>query len=372
MTATFASTLRGEYYDGHSSAARAVSVSLDHAGLLHFDPGLRPPTPLAWAAISSQIGTTPRSITFADGALIETTDHRIVDHWLTQHRPGAGWIHQFETRASFVVAAVALLALFVIASITWGIPWASKFAANQLPAEITHHIGDAAVESMDKLVLQPSLLDAARREEITLRFQTLLPPTGSEVTYNLEFRQGGMIGANAFAFPNGTVIMTDELVELTEIDDELASILLHEIGHLEHRHSLRQIISHSSLAILTTILTGDMSAAGALVVTAPNVIMEASYSRGLETEADTFALAQMQRLGIATQHFASIMERLELAMTKSPGKCPATERDNDENLSCVEDETDGTEEANWLGFFSSHPLTKERIARFGGPSAAPN
>lgn len=370
MTTPLASILGGEYYDGHTSAGHRVSASLSHDGLLHLDPELRPPTPLASVTISSRIGTTPRSITFADGALIETTDHRVVDRWLTQYRPGAGWIHQFETRASFVVTAVALLVLFVVACITWGIPWASKLAANQLPAEITHRIGDAAVESMDRLVLRPSLLDAARREEITRRFQTLLPLAGSDITYNLEFRQGGMIGANAFAFPNGTVMITDELVKLARVDDELASILLHEIGHLEHRHSLRQIISHSSLAILTTLLTGDVSAAGALVVAAPNVIMEATYSRGLETEADSYALAQMQLLGIAPQHFANIMERLELATSNPPGRCPAAGLDDDESQPCVEDAPDGTEQANWLGFFSSHPLTQERIARFAGPAAA--
>ena len=50
--------------------------------------------------------------------------------------------------------------------------------------------------------------------------------------YQLEFRHGGYIDANAFALPSGIIVMTDELVELAKSDDELISVLAHEIGHV--------------------------------------------------------------------------------------------------------------------------------------------
>jgi Zn-dependent protease with chaperone function len=46
--------------------------------------------------------------------------------------------------------------------------------------------------------------------------------------------------ANAFALPNGRVVVTDELVELLKNDsDALRAVLLHEIGHVQHHHSIR-------------------------------------------------------------------------------------------------------------------------------------
>jgi len=63
-------------------------------------------------------------------------------------------------------------------------------------------------------------------------------------------------------------------------------------------------------------LTGDITAAGSLAVGAPNVLMEASFSRQMETEADTYALNRMQHLGIPSEHFANIMARMEFTVVR--------------------------------------------------------
>jgi Zn-dependent protease with chaperone function len=361
-------TIRGDYYDGVSSAAHPVSLTLSDQGELTMQPPLTVPVAINQVVISSQIGSTPRAIRFANGGLLESHDHGVIDQWLVDHQPRAGWIHQFESHIGYVIGALVLLVALVGATATWGIPWASGLIAQRLPVEMTRNIGDKALESMDQFVLRPTALPEDSRQRLTQKFQRLLPTSGDPLAYRLEFRQGGAIWANAFAFPNGTIVMTDELVELAEVDDELLSILLHEIGHLEHRHSLRQIISHSSLAILTTVLTGDISAAGALVVAAPNVMMESSYSRAMETEADTYSLTHMPELGLDPKHFANIMERLELAASdetaaaNNPAVGDSATWQADE---CPEDSADREIRLpEWLGFFSSHPLTAERIARF--------
>ena len=59
------------------------------------------------------------------------------------------------------------------------------------------------------------------------------------------------VDANDRVHSPGAVVITDELIALAKNDDEIMSVLFHEIGHVEHRHSLRMVISHSGLAILS-------------------------------------------------------------------------------------------------------------------------
>ncbi|MBL4622495.1 MAG: M48 family metalloprotease [Immundisolibacteraceae bacterium] len=364
-------TVNGTYFDGHSAASHPVTLSLDEQGLLHLDPTHHQPIPLDEITIGSRIGSTPRRLEFPDGGLVETGDHRSIEQWQrsTTKNGHYGWIHRLESSIAYGAGALLFIIALILVSLMWGIPWSSNLIAHALPEDITQTIGDSAVESLDQLIFSSSELDPQRYQQLQLKFQQLLTNSNNHKGYRLEFRHGGVIGANAFAFPNGLVVMTDEMVELADLDEELLSIFLHEIGHLEQRHSLRQIIAHSSLAILTTLLTGDITAASSLVVGAPNLLMKASYSREMETEADTYALIEMERLQLATEHFANIMDRLEFAMVEAQSEVHTEPTDPDPD--------DENSEESWLNkvelldFFSSHPLTEQRTARFRQGKPAP-
>ena len=351
---------KGHYYDGKTARVHPAELGVNNNGELELSPALRPPTPFADIKISSRVGNTPRRIEFADGALFETQDQSIIEQWLESRGDASPWVHHLENKTSYALGALFLVVVFIGVSVTWGIPWSSKYIAQMMPASITVPLGDSALESLDKLVLYPSELSPQRQAELRAQFQKRLPTDDSGYEYQLLFRGGGKIGPNAFALPNGTIIITDELVALADFDEELQAILLHEIGHLHHQHSLRQIIAHTSLVVLTTTLTGDITAAGTLIAGAPNVLMEASFSREMETEADSYSLQQMQQLNMDTEHFANIMERLEFAAVDDDEcKQPTDSSDTDDN---VDEHWLKTTEV--LDFFSSHPLTKERIARF--------
>jgi Zn-dependent protease with chaperone function len=178
--------------------------------------------------------------------------------------------------------------------------------------------------------------------------------------YKLLFRKGGHIGANAFALPDGTVVITDELIELATHDKEILSILMHELGHVIHRHSLRRVISHSGLAVLTVLITGDVSSAGELVLALPNILMDSSYSRDHEWEADGYALKTMQKQGIPTSRFADIMERLE----SYQAEFEASPDNDDKTVDNKEYENADDSGYGWSEYISSHPASKDRIARF--------
>ncbi len=260
-----------------------------------------------------------------------------------------GLTHILESKLSYIFGSIAFIAIFLIISVTWGLPWASKVLANFIPTEVSIKLGEGVLESIDSLVFEPSELEQYDQEKWRETFVSLLPEETIDFSYKLEFRSGGIIGPNALALPDGTVVVTDELIHLAKVDEEIQSVLLHEIGHVVNRHGLRRIITHSSLAIIVSLFAADLSSAGAIVLAVPSILMESSYSRDLEWEADDYSLNEMQRLGIETVHFANFMLRLESEISEQPDQ--------------YEDE--GEEESNnWMNYISTHPPTADRVARF--------
>ena len=80
--------------------------------------------------------------------------------------------------------------------------------------------------------------------------QSILDSLSSDPFIRLEVRSAPQIGANAFALPSGIIVVTDELVALSEDDDELAAVIAHELGHVHHRHIMRTVIQNSAAALL--------------------------------------------------------------------------------------------------------------------------
>ena len=145
------------------------------------------------------------------------------------------------------------------------------------------------------------------------------------------------------------MIFTDQLVTLAERDEELLGVLAHEIGHIERRHGLRQVLQGSALGLLAMTVTGDLSSVSSLVASIPLILTQLGYSRDFEHEADRFAADLLASHGIDAAHLGALLLRLESAMRD----CPAAER-------CAD--PDG----GWSSYLSTHPPTAERLPRLNG------
>ena len=142
-----------------------------------------------------------------------------------------------------------------------------------------------------------------------------------------------MIGANALALPSGTIIVTDDLVTLARDDREIFGVLAHEAGHVDHRHGLRNILQNSIVGLVVAWFIGDVSS---IAAAAPTALLEASYSRELEREADMYAVEVLRTNGIPVRHFAEILRRLDV-------------------------DSGGSEISRAFDYLSSHPATSERL-----------
>lgn len=307
--------------------------------------------------ISARIGNSARFISLPNQVKFETEHNDSVDQ-LIKIATEKGHIkkglyhklaYRLESNIYFVVLTIAILISSTWGFVQYGIPFLSKEVAMILPAEIAAEIGQGSLEIMDETVTQESELTLSRKEVLRLHFNSLIPEDENNIPLTLVFRKSEFIGPNAFALPSGNIIFTDEMIYLSENDDELKTIMLHEIGHVVHRHGLRQLFQQSGLAILILLISGDVSTTSAMILALPGVLLEAQYSQAMETEADTFALNRLAQHQLEAKHFAAIMSRMEGIQ-------------NDQNQAL--EVGDNQENADFSSYFSSHPATQERIQRF--------
>ena len=130
---------------------------------------------------------------------------------------------------------------------------------------------------------------------------------------------------NAFALPGGYLGVHLGLMAITQTRDELASVLAHEMTHINQRHIARSIANsrqQSLISIATTILgviaatqSGGGNAAGALITSGQAVGIQGqlNFSRDMEREADRIGSSVMASAGFNPAGMASMFERLQKA-----------------------------------------------------------
>ncbi|KQW31672.1 metalloprotease [Rhizobium sp. Root274] len=262
--------------------------------------------------ISTRVGRIPRRISFVDQSLFETEDNDAVDLWLKRHRR-TGVVHElerFHPRLAAMVIAVALLAVLIY---RFAVPALVEIAVVVTPPAVTQWMASGTLISLDKAVFSETKLPQARQDEIRAAFADIarVSVRGPDA-YNLNFRGGGAIGPNAFALPDGTLVITDELVELADNDlDMITGVLAHEIGHVERDHSLRQLYRAAGTAGLIMLIAGDVGSAGEDILTNGAALMSLSYSRDAESEADRISVELMSKAGRDPRAIGRFFEKIE-------------------------------------------------------------
>lgn len=334
---------RGVYFDGLSSQRHDAQLGLDADGnwCLQYGEAVRSYPP-AGVQVGSRLGNSARMVSFADGGHFASDEHAALDLMMRHlHGAGHGTLHSLESSWKWILTSVVVLLLALYLGLTQGAPLAARGIVALLPPAIETHIGRQTLQFLDDYLLEPSQLPAERQQQLQQHFAPMLT-AHPELNLRVHFRDAG-IGANAFALPGGDLVFLDDMVDLSEDDDELSAVLAHEIGHVAGHHGMRRIVQNGLLYWGMMAITGDISAASDTLAGAPAYLMNMAYSRDMESDADDFALQQLRRQGIAPVHFANIMRRLD-----------ATD-DNEAPASRTE---------KLLHMLSSHPDTRERVRKF--------
>jgi beta-barrel assembly-enhancing protease len=114
---------------------------------------------------------------------------------------------------------------------------------------------------------------------------------------------------NSFATMGGFVYVYEGLVDFVQSDDELASVLGHETGHIERRH----VITENSKAEILNILFGIASIFSPILYNFGGLAeagLMAKVSRENEIQADRYGLQLMSRAGYDPDSMVTMMAHL--------------------------------------------------------------
>lgn len=122
--------------------------------------------------------------------------------------------------------------------------------------------------------------------------------------YQWEFNLIASNQVNAFCMPGGKIVVYEGLLPVARTDDELASVIAHEVAHAMAKHSnermSQKVMSNYGVAALASIIGGSYSTQQLTQVAlgmGSKYLYELPYSRKHEYEADKIGLYLMALAG---------------------------------------------------------------------------
>lgn len=320
MTTTTAA-LPANHFDGVSARARRVQLSIQ-AGALHVDgDGVALRVPLAEVQWPERTRHGARVAHFRGGGSVQALDAAAWDAWARDAGVHESLVVKAQQSWRRSLVAVLLLLALAAAGYRWGVPWLARATLAALPASADRAVGDATLRGFDGVLLLPSAVPAARQQQLREAFAAAAEradPPGHRPAYELRFYASPRLGTgpeartrlgpNAFALPGGTIVVTDEMLQLLQgRDDVLIGVLGHELGHVRRRHGMRMLVQATLIGTAASIAWGDFST---VLAAAPALLGQSAYSRGFEREADDDAIRLLRANGLSPAVMVELFERL--------------------------------------------------------------
>ncbi|PID48308.1 MAG: hypothetical protein CR967_00570 [Proteobacteria bacterium] len=304
-----------DFFDGISSKKESLFLHVDN-NRIYFPKK-------NWAFSLKEIRICPKIANISQTIELPNGGHCILKKEDTL-RLNNSFVFWMESKLIYSIISLVFIIGFIIFTLTYGSSWTAKIIANSMSQSAYESLGNVSFEFLEEHYLEPSELDGKIKEKIRLSFKKIAPPNAK-----LHFYKSPILKENALALPSGDIIMLDDLV-LKDQDKSLMGIvgvLAHEIGHIEEKHSMQNIIKTSIVGFLSAYFIGDFS--GTLASLGAGIV-SLSYSREFEQEADKKAISIMKQHNYPITPLIKLFEALK-------------------------------KEEHESKLFSTHPLFKERI-----------
>jgi len=227
-----------------------------------------------------------------------------------------GGVADRRLRARVVVLSLVAIASLVLTAI-FGMPVLADRITPLIPFTLEKKFGDAIDRQVRPILAGDSGAAAAQcgtapselagRKSLDKLMRQLEAAANGPYRVRVNVVRQGQ--ANAFALPGGHVYVFEGLLAKSERPDELAGVIAHEMGHVEHRDGTRAVLQSAGLSFLFGMMLGDFVGGGA-VVTAAQTVLSLSYSRHAEAAADDYSVELMQKAEADPKAFGAILSRI--------------------------------------------------------------
>ncbi|HEX2163096.1 MAG TPA: M48 family metallopeptidase, partial [Thermoanaerobaculia bacterium] len=246
-------------------------------------------------------------------------------------------------------AAAALVASLLTACVSTDLPPISSGGAQFTPLADEVALWEESRAEEDLLLGEVAVIDDPLLEGYLAGVVARLEPPGMAANPELDYRVRVVAdtGVNAFAYPHGSLYVHSGLLARLDNEDQLATVLGHEMSHVEYRHMLRHRRAAQNRAVALSVAAaaaavaiagekadawraGDWGRAAAIDVVGELFVglglqlaflaAVNGYGRELEDEADRGGLEKLAAAGYRPEEAPKMYETLLAAAGPPSGK----------------------------------------------------
>ena len=210
-----------------------------------------------------------------------------------------------------------------------GIFGLSTYIVNQLPLSVDIEVANE--------VRKEILLQTPVDEEKTVLLEKFYDELGFDnktKVYVLKAKD-----FNAFALPDNSIFLFDQVLKELQSYTELAAVLGHEYSHIKNRHGMKTLAHALLRESLSEVLTvGDNSDN---FISNANQLLVLEYSREFEIEADKGGIDLLYKNRIDLNGMLEVLKRIEKIEQKNGEQTPpylSTHPDAADRLELIEEE----------------------------------
>jgi Zn-dependent protease with chaperone function len=195
--------------------------------------------------------------------------------------------------------------------------------------------GELSIDKVGKFKLVPS---QEAQEYVSRIGRSLIPSYQRELPdtdpLKIQFRFYLVVNKvpNAFALPNGVVVIHSAMFDILENEAQLASVIGHEIGHSVQEHSWRQMQYHRKKRMAMAIGGIAASAFGAYGIANMLQLIELAirngYQRSLENQSDRMGLEYMAAAGYDPREAPRVWKQMAMKHGDMPTNFFYSSHDN--------------------------------------------
>lgn len=198
--------------------------------------------------------------------------------------------------------AVCLLGLIVLAYF-YVLPPVAEKSATLLPESFDNEIGNMFMDAF----LNENDIDTTK----TKYLEQFAAELNLKNKKPLRFTIVKSNEVNAFALPNGQIVVFLGILKNMESSDELVALLGHEASHVNHRHSIKMLCRNLAGYMVVSLLFSDVNGVMAVLADNAQQLHSLSYSRGFEQEADEQGLKILMDNNVNPNGMVKLFEQLE-------------------------------------------------------------
>jgi len=224
----------------------------------------------------------------------------------------------------FVIIAIFFATLVILRQINW----MSLFRVEQATMQMEEKLGDLFWDVFNKA--EDEINDPYIKSSIDSIVTKLCDKNNLDRS-RIKLHLLDKDEINAFALPNGHLVIYSGLILASENPEELSGVISHEVAHIELNHVMKKLIKEVGLSMLISMTTNG--GGSEIIRETATTLSSSAFDRTLEKEADIKAIDYLIESNIDAEPFANFLYRLS---------------DNDPKI------------VKYLSWTASHPESKQR------------